>query len=103
MVDLEPHGVKVTPLENQQPGVTRIIPWHRVFEVSYPPLFSRPREVSFGQRLSITRQRSSNTTASSGAALGGEPVGHEGEHAARRDAQCRMTGCRLLLRSGRGW
>jgi hypothetical protein len=39
MVDLEPHGVKVTPLENEKLGVTRIIPWHRVFEVSYPPLY----------------------------------------------------------------
>jgi hypothetical protein len=38
MVDLEPHGVKVTPLVNQNLGTTRIIPWHRIYEVSYTPL-----------------------------------------------------------------
>jgi hypothetical protein len=38
MVDLEPHGVKVTPLINENLSTTRIIPWHRIYEVSYPPL-----------------------------------------------------------------
>jgi hypothetical protein len=38
MVDLDPHGVSVTPLENQALGVTRIVPWHRIYEVSYPPI-----------------------------------------------------------------
>jgi hypothetical protein len=38
MVDLEAHGVKVTPIENGDLGETRIIPWHRIYEISYPPL-----------------------------------------------------------------
>jgi hypothetical protein len=41
MVDLEAHGVKVTPLENGDLGETRIIPWHRVYQISYPPLGRR--------------------------------------------------------------
>lgn len=38
MVDVESHGLEITPLENQRAGVTRIYPWHRILEVSYAPL-----------------------------------------------------------------
>jgi hypothetical protein len=39
VVELEAHGVEVTPLENGKLGETRIIPWHRIYQVSYPPLY----------------------------------------------------------------
>lgn len=39
IVDLEAHGMKVTPIENEKLGETRIIPWHRIYQVSYPPLY----------------------------------------------------------------
>jgi hypothetical protein len=39
MVALGAHGVEVTSLEDVKLGETRIIPWHRIYQVSYPPLY----------------------------------------------------------------
>jgi hypothetical protein len=39
MVELGAHGVEVTPPEDGKLGETRIIPWHRIYQVSYPPLY----------------------------------------------------------------
>jgi PDZ domain len=48
---LETYGVSVSVLINQRSSGTRIIPWHRIYELSYPPLGGSP------QRLGLSGAR----------------------------------------------